>query len=131
MDPGRLPLFRLAEQRLAWLDRRQQVLAQNIANADTPGYAARDLAPFARVLARSGAVAPWRTHPQHISSAPPAPFGPARPERAAAERTPVANAVQIERELMKVAETETHHSLSIGLFRGFAGMIRTALGRVG
>ena len=54
MDPGKLALFRLAEQRLAWLDRRQEVLAQNIANADTPGYAARDLPAFAKVLAIRG-----------------------------------------------------------------------------
>ncbi|WP_114375049.1 flagellar basal body rod protein FlgB [Elioraea thermophila] len=130
MDPGKLPLFRLAEQRLAWLDRRQEVLAQNIANADTPGYAARDVQPFARFLARAGAMAPLRTHPQHLPitvSAAPA----ARAERLAAERTPVGNAVQIERELMKVAETETHHSLTLGLYRGFAGLLRTALGRSG
>lgn len=130
MDPGRLPLFRLAEQRLTWLDRRQQVLAQNIANADTPGYAARDVAPFARALARAGAITPSRTHPLHLP-APQATAAAARPERLAAERTPTANAVQIEHELMKVAETETHQTLSLGLFRGFAGMVRTALGRSG
>jgi len=128
MDPGKLPLFQLAERRLSWLDRRQQVLAQNIANADTPGYAARDLVPFAQRVARAAAPSLLRTTPLHLPVAPV--FGrEARVERLAAERTPVANAVQVERELMKVAETETQHSLTLGLYRSFAGLLRTALGR--
>lgn len=130
MDPGKVSLFRLAEERLAWLDRRQQVIAQNIANADTPRYTARDISPFAKVLARAGMMTPARTDPRHLVGLHGS--GPlARPERLAAERTPVDNAVQIERELMKVAETEIHQSLTVGLFRSFAGMFRTALGRSG
>ena len=40
MDPTQNALFALAEQRLAWTDQRQAVLAQNIANASMPGYQA-------------------------------------------------------------------------------------------
>ncbi|TQF81292.1 flagellar biosynthesis protein FlgB [Elioraea sp. Yellowstone] len=130
MDPGKLALFRLAEQRLAWLDRRQEVLAQNIANADTPGYAARDLPAFAKVLARAAGPAPARTDPRHLAGT----LGPApraRPEPLAAERTPAGNAVQIERELVKVSDTETHHSLTLGLMRKYLSLFRIALGRQG
>ncbi len=130
MDVGKLPLFRLAEQRMEWLDRRQQVLAQNIANVDTPGYAAREITPFVRFLARSAPIGLFRTSPLHQTPQQRSPMS-ARAERLAAERTPVANAVQVERELMKVAETETHQALALGLFRGFAGMVRMALGRMG
>ena len=45
MDPSDIGLFRLAEKRLNWIEQRQQVLAQNIANASTPDYKARDLSP--------------------------------------------------------------------------------------
>jgi flagellar basal-body rod protein FlgB len=38
MGTTHIDLFNLAEQRLAWADRRQAVLAQNVANANTPGY---------------------------------------------------------------------------------------------
>lgn len=130
MDPGRLALFRLAEQRLAWLDRRQEVLAQNIANADTPGYAAKDLPSFPRVLARAAAAAPSRTDPRHL----PGSLGPApraRAERLAPERTPAGNAVQVERELVKVSDTETQHSLTLGIMRKYLALFRTALGRQG
>lgn len=130
MDPGKLALFRLAEQRLAWLDRRQEVLAQNIANADTPGYAAKDLPAFAKVLARATGAGPVRTDPRHLAGT----LGPApqaRPERLAPERTPAGNAVQIERELVKVSDTETHQGLTLGIMRKYLSFFRIALGRQG
>jgi flagellar basal-body rod protein FlgB len=130
MDPGRLGLFRLAEQRLAWLDRRQEVLAQNIANADTPGYAAKDLPSFAQVLARTGVVAPARTDPRHLAGTQ-GPQPTARAVRVTPERTPTGNAVQIERELVKVSDTEMHHSLTLGIYRKYLALFRIALGRQG
>jgi len=130
MDFGRLDVLKLAQRRLDWLDRRQQVIAQNIANADTPGYAARDVQPFARMLARTGAgaVAMSRTAPQHmLPSSAAAAAG--RPERLAQERTHDGNAVRLEQELARAAETETQHELAIGLYRKYLGLFRLALGR--
>ena len=46
MDLNKLTLFRLMKGQMGWLSRRQEVLAQNVANADTPGYKPRDLAPL-------------------------------------------------------------------------------------
>lgn len=43
MDMNKLPIFAMVTQRMAWLTKRQEVPAQNIANADTPGYRPRDL----------------------------------------------------------------------------------------
>jgi flagellar basal-body rod protein FlgB len=45
-------LFQLMQDRLNWTQRRQTVLAQNIANADTPRYQPRDLPAFHAQLAR-------------------------------------------------------------------------------
>jgi flagellar basal-body rod protein FlgB len=130
MDLGRLGLFKLAEQRLGWLDRRQEVLAQNIANANTPGFAARDLTPFAKVMARTAPAGLARTSAQHIA---PASSGAmqARPERVASERTHDGNAVRIEDQVARVAETETQHELTVGLYRKYMGLFRIALGRGG
>ena len=44
-------VFALAEKRLEWTGQRQSVLAQNIANVNTPGYTARDVKSFDQVLA--------------------------------------------------------------------------------
>ena len=43
MAIGDLPIFSMMKQRLHWLTERQQVLAENVANANTPGYIAKDL----------------------------------------------------------------------------------------
>lgn len=141
MDPTDIGLFRLAERRLAWVDRRQQVLAHNIANADTPGFTARDVAPFERALDRAApgtapavAMAPAlsRTSPLHLAAtgtggAAGEPGARTRPH----ERAPNGNAVSIEEELTKVADTAGMHDLTSGLYRKYMGLFRTALGRTG
>src|SRR6185436_13414006 len=41
-----MPLLAMLKERMSWLSARQNVLAQNVANVDTPGYTARDLKPI-------------------------------------------------------------------------------------
>ena len=52
MNLSTLNVFRLATMKMGWLSERQGVLAQNIANADTPDYRAKDLkAPsFSKII---------------------------------------------------------------------------------
>jgi flagellar basal-body rod protein FlgB len=117
----------LAGQRLQWLEQRQQVLAKNIANANTPGYQPSDLAPFAQHLQRAGAAAGLvRTDSRHLASA--GSEGVVR-ERRGAERSPDGNGVALDVQAMKVAETDQAHALALNLHRSWVGMFRTALGR--
>src|SRR5271169_6404695 len=67
MDPTQIGLFDLAEKRLAWTAQRQSVLAANIANANTPGFQARDVQSFESVLSGTGPVEPVRTQPAHMA----------------------------------------------------------------
>src|SRR3954466_14999864 len=46
MNLDDIPLFSMLRSRLGYLNQRQQVVAQNIANADTPSYTPRDLSGF-------------------------------------------------------------------------------------
>jgi len=71
MDPTRIALFDLAEKRLAWTAQRQNVLAANIANANTPGFQGRDVEPFAKVLAGTTAIGPVLTQPGHMAGTAP------------------------------------------------------------
>jgi flagellar basal-body rod protein FlgB len=118
-------IFSLAEQRLAWVEHRQSLLAQNIANADTPGWRTRDLKPFDALLAGS-ALVPARTSPLHLVGA-----GTSAITATArnAERAPDGNAVAIDQELAKVADTESTHELVTELYLKYQGLFRTALGR--
>src|SRR5579884_4121681 len=104
MDLGNIPLFQAIKQRMAWLKERQGLLAQNVANADTPGYVPQDLKPadFRRVLSGEGKpLAMTITAPNQMSgTSKAAPFQPlAEP---AAERTLSGNAVDLESEMLKV-----------------------------
>ncbi|MFT8246727.1 flagellar basal body rod protein FlgB [Roseomonas sp. BN140053] len=130
-SPSRLDPMALAEERLRWLDRRQGVLAGNIANADTPGYRPRDLSPFAQVLAQRTAPALAQTAAGHLSPAGGSGAARARPDRRASEVAPDGNAVSIDEQALKVADNETAHQLATGLHRSFLNMFRTALGRGG
>ena len=128
MDPTRTTPVALAERRLAWLEARQRVLAQNISNADTPGYQPRDLRPFAQVMAGAAGAAMARTDAGHL--APTRGGDPhARPDRLITERAPNGNGVTLDREALRVADTDTAHALATGLHRRYLGLFRTALGR--
>jgi flagellar basal-body rod protein FlgB len=122
----RLDPIALAERRLAWADNRQRVLAQNIANADTPRYRPRDLTPFARLLAGGGATELSRTQAAHLAS--PSGAARARPDRDA-EQSPDGNAVSLDEQALKVADTDAAHALALSLHQKFTGLWRIALGR--
>jgi flagellar basal-body rod protein FlgB len=128
MDATRHGPLSLAERRIAWLEQRQRVLAQNIANADTPGYRPRDLSAFAQAL---GQAAPdlARTQAAHLAPRDSGPGGRARIDRAVAEVAPDGNAVSLDREALKVAETDQAHALASALHRRWTAMFRAALGR--
>lgn len=121
-------VFDLAEQRLAWLEQRQRMLAQNVANANTPRYAAQDLAPFASALARASAASPARTQEGHLAGTQGGPLQADRSVRPK-ERAPDGNAVALEDELVKVADTEQAQELTTGLYGKYMSLFRLALGR--
>ncbi|NKC33671.1 flagellar biosynthesis protein FlgB [Roseomonas sp. BU-1] len=120
----------LAARRLGWLDRRQVVLAQNIANADTPDYRPHDLTPFARALAAATPPGLARTAPGHLAGGGRAGPG-ATADRSVAEAVPDGNAVSLDREAVRMAETDTAHALAMAVHRSFTGLYRLALGRQG
>lgn len=127
MDPTRNTPIALAERRLAWLDTRQRLLSQNVANADTPGFRPSDAVPFREVLARSRPAAGMATTDvRHL--VPQRPTGGVL-ERRTAERTPNGNAVSLDEQAIRIAETDQAHALAMGLHRKYLGMFRTALGR--
>lgn len=118
----------LAERRLAWLDARQRLLARNVANADTPGFRPSDAVPFQAVLARSHAAAGLvTTDARHLMPARHASL--AAEARRVAERTPNGNAVSLDEQAVRIAETDQAHALAMGLHRKYIGLFRMTLGR--
>jgi flagellar basal-body rod protein FlgB len=120
-------LFELVERRLSWTARRQTLLAQNIANISTPGFVPKDVPDFARSL--SGAsVAPRRTQPNHLAGAPPGALLSDQPTRPAA-RSADGNAVSLDEQLTKVADTATSQATVTAIYRKYLAFFGLALGR--
>jgi flagellar basal-body rod protein FlgB len=128
MDPTRIGLFDLAEKRLIWTAQRQSVLASNIANANTPAFQARDVQSFASVLAGGEPVEPVRTQPAHMTGTLPSGLGSLTTDPPAA-RALDGNTVALDRQLTKVADTETTQALVTSIWKKYMGMFNTALGR--
>src|SRR5580704_10928177 len=107
-----IPLLSMLKTRMTWLNQRQDVLSQNVANADTPGYAAHDLKPvdFTDILndtipltqSRSGSSL-MTTDPRHIPIGPTAPSQFGDVEVHDVEANPSGNSVSLEQEMIKVA----------------------------
>ena len=133
MDGADSPLFHGLKQRMAWLSRRQEVLAKNIANADTPGYRPHDLKPqnFRTLLdTASSGVTPATTNPKHLqgSGASGAPLREAE-QRRTFETAPAGNAVVIEEQMAKVNESALSHRLTTELYKKHINMLKLAIGR--
>jgi flagellar basal-body rod protein FlgB len=130
MDPTRIGLFDLAEKRLAWTAQRQSVLASNIANANTPAFQARDVQSFESVLAGTGSIEPALTQPGHMSGTTPAGLASLIKDPPNA-RALDGNAVSLDQQLTKVADTETTQALVTTIWKKYTGMFSMALGRSG
>mgnify|MGYP003627512742 CR=1 FL=1 len=143
MAIGDLPIFSMMKQRLHWLTERQQVLAQNVANANTPGYEARDLKEldFGGMVEASGPrLAPVATSAGHIGSpvagagaGTGSSLGQARGgeviKSAGFETSPTGNSVTLEDEMVKVAQTQMDYEAVTALYTKGLGLVRIAVGR--
>ncbi len=130
---GKLNVFDAIARKMGWLAQRQSVLAQNIANADTPEYIPQDLktGPFERALSRAvRPVQPAATHDRHMKgiSSGAKPFGETD-QRRNYEVAPSGNAVVLEEQLVKVGRTQMDYQALSNLYRKHLAMVRTALGR--
>ena len=124
-----IPLFSMLRGRLSWLDARQRVVAENVANADTPGYAARDLSQptdFARALDNARGVGLMRTSGMHLQS-PTAPVTPFAAEVSPdSETTPDGNSVVVEEQMLRMADSRMAYDAAIGFYQKSLNMLRLA-----
>ena len=125
MDPTQLNLLDTADRRLAWLDQRQAVLAQNIANASTPGWVPQDLPPFAASLAAETGTSLARTDSGHLPGTADDILTGVTPRPTA--RAPDGNAVAIDQQLAAIADSQTAQELVLNIYKTYLGMFNTAL----
>lgn len=130
LDLANSPFFGLLRARLDQLSERQRLIAENIANATTPGYRPRDLdtAGFERMLTSSaggGGLIMSRTNAMHM------PAGGAAPDvrvitRDDSETTIDGNAVVLEEQMARAAETRLNFETGIALYQKGLELVRMA-----
>jgi flagellar basal-body rod protein FlgB len=128
---GKPGLFSLLGKRMDWLGQRQKVLAQNIANADTPEFVPHDLKPqeFRRMVERSfiPTLKPAATRTGHIQSSSLRADDRSIEQKERYETAPSGNAVVLEEQLIKVAQTQNDYNAITNLYKKQVAMMKMAL----
>ena len=109
---------------------RHRVVAENIANADTPGYRARDVQSFANYVNESFTARANR--PEHTGSLhlDPAAMRTKEFEVRTMQASPNDNSVSLEDEIVKSTETRGQHAMALAVYRKTAEFLKTSLGRL-
>lgn len=136
-----LPILGMLRTRMHWHQARQALIAENVANADMPGFRPRDLAEPAGPNAGSAALAApsasivgqdglARSDAGHIgfSSMPDGPG--AEPKRFKGfEIRPSGNGVNLEEEMMKAGENQSDYQLAASLYQKSLDVLKIAVGK--
>lgn len=131
MGLSNISIFQALSEKMRWHQARQGVLAQNIANADTPGYTQNDLTPFSfdDPMRSSATVSMTTTSPTHFAVSSSGADGFGTRSSAGYEITPSGNAVSLEDEMMKVTTNDIDYQTVTALYTRSIRLIKTALGR--
>jgi len=119
-----MTVFQLASSLTRHASDRQAIVAENIANADTPGFKARDLVPFEDSFAAQSALGMRGNRPSHITNRNEtvftSPFG---------VESPNGNTVSLEAEMMRSSDIRRQHDMAIGIYQKSLQIMRTSMGR--
>jgi flagellar basal-body rod protein FlgB len=111
------PTVRFLENVAGYRVARQEVVASNLANTETPGYTAKEI-PFESYLSRAepgGSVVPAATHPRHIGLPPGAGSVPPPVESEGDAARVDGNNVVLEKEMTKMAENSVGYLTDLHL----------------
>ena len=126
-----IPIFSMLRTKLHWHQERQRLLAENVANADTPEFKPTDLAPPNFDASRPGTtpLTLLRTNPVHLASSDGAGSQFELQHGQDFEVVPTGNAVSLEDEMMKVASNQMDFQAATALYTRGLGLIKTAIGK--
>lgn len=120
MEP--IHLFDLASRQARWAAVRQATISGNVANADTPGYHARDIVPFTAVLQKT-ALTLARTEPGHLEISGSGVEAGKTTDADSWDITHSGNTVSLDQELLKAGEVNRAYTLNTNIVRSFHKML--------
>ena len=127
-----LPALAALRTRMQWHQQRQRVLAENIANSDTPNFKPRELVepkftPSGATTEATGALALVRTDPGHMTV--PGGNDAFGDHKNFYETRPAGNSVSMEDQMMKVAANQMDYQAATSLYSKSLGLLMTAIGK--
>jgi flagellar basal-body rod protein FlgB len=142
MDLNGIPLFALLQNKLGYLSERQKVIAQNVANASTPGFTPTDLKPFekqpgldpkasAGVLAQPAQSEGVSLGAAVIKNKPAQPKSWASQSAPDSETTLNGNQVVLEEQMLKMSESRSDYDAAIGFYQKSLGLLHLAVRKPG
>jgi flagellar basal-body rod protein FlgB len=127
-----IPILSMLRTRMQWQQARQEVLAENVANADTPNYKARDLVQpdFSSQLSQVSSVGLSVTDPNHIGGGAGGGDSDFQTDaKARYEIRPRGNAVSHEDEMMKLGNNQMDYEAVTAMYTHSLGLIKIAIDR--
>ena len=143
MDLNGIPLFSMLQSKLGYLSERQKIIAQNVANASTPGFTPSDLKPFDQQpgldpRAQAGVLAkPAQTDSGTSLGASVASHRPDQPKTYASmtapdsETTLDGNQVVLEEQMLKMSESRADYDAAVGFYQKSLGLLHMAIRTTG
>ena len=125
----KLEIFQMAGAMARHAATRQSLVAQNIAQADTPGYKARDLASFADTYqSQTDGMKVRATRSGHLMGSTAHSATP-RIIAGIGSESPNGNNVSLEGEMMKATDITADHERALAIYQSSLGILRSSLGR--
>jgi len=125
-------ILQMAQDLAAHASSRQSVIAQNVANADTPGYKARDMASFAENFHETAqmraSTRPVRAG--HVAFGTESASGDIFESAAFGAESPNGNTVSLEDQLVRAADVKHQHDLALGIYAKSINILRAGMGRI-
>ena len=126
-----IPALSVLRTKMQWHQERQRVLAENVANSDTPNFRPKDLVEpnFDRTLAGpANSLAMVRTSTSHFSATGAAETFDTN-GNGGYETRPAGNAVSLEDEMQKSAANQVDFQAATSLYTKSLTLLKTAIGK--
>lgn len=120
--------MRMAEALGAHATARQRLVAQNVAQADTPDYKARDLDDFSKTVRQAPGLGLRVTDARHSSGGGWG-MGAGQVRVQTGEASPNGNTVSLEDELIRQADVRREFDVSVTVFQSGLNLMRAGLGK--
>ncbi|MDD3029752.1 MAG: flagellar basal body rod protein FlgB [Alphaproteobacteria bacterium] len=122
-------LLDLLSRKMSYLNQKQAVVAENVANVDTPGYKQLEIKPFSfnDALKQAGAAELRVTNSAHILPASMAGMNAETVKSKNTEVKPSGNTVDIEQQMAEVSSTSVDYQLMTAVYRKMAGLFKLAV----